>query len=575
MIKGNPVSKGIAIGNVYIYKPYKADVKQSSISESQTEGCCILFEELRIQAKAELEKIRQRMEKETPEKAKIFSAHIDILYDEAIEEEIKDAVKYDLSSLDWAIYSVFNKYCKLLSKVSDVRMQERVADLKDVCLRLLRIYYKAPERDLSTLSQPVILVAEDLLPSDTAALNRNNVLAIVIEKGGATSHSAIIAKSYGIPALLGAKGVLSKLHGGQKVIVDALKGELYTEFTSKELEGFERIKAEFYKEFQDTQKYLVPPCSTGSGEAISILLNIGTANDLELAAEPYTDGVGLFRSEFLYMGRYTLPSEEEQYQIYKKVLLAFRGKPVTLRTLDIGGDKKLDCLQLPKEENPFLGNRGLRLCFSNPDIFKTQLRAALRSSEHGELWIMFPMVSSLDDIQKAKEAVKQAEKELKAEGRLTSPHYKLGVMIETPSIAILADKVAQEVDFASIGTNDLCQYVTAVDRMNQNLSEYYQNYHPAMMRMLYYIIREFCQAKKPISICGELGGDPLMAPALIGMGIRKLSMGSANLASIKKVISNTVSSNAQLLVQQLLQCKTQYEIKSLLMEFQDNLLNGR
>ena len=487
-----------------------------------------------------------------------------------IEQEIKDAVIYDFSNLDWAIYSVFNKYCNMLSKVADEHMQERVADLKDVCLRLLRIYNNVAEKNLSTLNQPVILVAEDLFPSDTAVLNQNSILAIVTEKGGPTSHSAIIAKSYRIPALAGVRDALSKLHDGQKIIVDALKGELHTDFTPESQEKFESLKADFYEVCQESQKYLLQSCTTAGREKVSILLNIGSANDLELSAEPYTDGVGLFRSEFLYMERHALPSEEEQYKIYKKVLLAFRGKLVILRTLDIGGDKKLDCMQLPREQNPFLGNRGLRLCFSNLDIFKIQLRAALRASEHGELGIMFPMVSSLDEIQKAKEIVYQVERELKAEGQLTSPNYKLGVMIETPSIAMLADKVAQEVDFASIGTNDLCQYATAVDRMNENVSEYYQSYHPAMIRMLHYIIGQFHQLEKPISICGELGGDPLMVPALIGMGIRKLSMGVAALASVKKVVCNTVQANAEVLVQQLLQCRTQQEVESLLQEFQNN-----
>lgn len=570
MITGNPVSKGIAIGSAYIYKPYVADVIQNDITFDHVEENCMLFDRIREKVKTELDTIRQSMERNNKDQAKIIAAQIDILFDEEMEEEIKNAVKSDLVRLDWAIYSVFHKYCELLSKVPDQRMRERTADLKDVCHRMLRVYNDIPEQNLSQLSQPVVLVAEDLFPSDTAMLDRDRILAIVTEKGGSTSHTAIIAKSYEIPALLAVKDVVSILQDGQTVIVDAVKGELHTQVTVEIREKYARLQSAYMEERKETQQYLSKRCTTACGERVDILLNIGSANDQELEAKNFADGVGLFRSEFLYMGRYSLPSEEEQYEIYKKILLAFQGKPVTLRTLDIGGDKKVDSLTLESEENPFLGNRGIRLCFSYPDVFETQLRAAIRASEYGNLELMLPMVSSLDDIRKAKTIIRQIELEVMAEYPSLSPSYSLGVMIETPSLAMMADHVAREVDFASIGTNDLGQYALAVDRMNERVSEYYQPYHPALIRMLYSIIKQFKQADKPISVCGELGGDPLFVPALVGMGIRKLSMAASSLAPVKKVISNMEIVRAESMVQKLIQCQTHKEALAILEEFPNN-----
>ena len=544
--RGNPVSEGIAVGKAYLYQPYVPEVVKGEIPEDQVVEATARYEKLRETAKEELEAIREQLEKSgSADKAKIFKAHLDILYDVAMDEEIKDAIAYDYLTPEWAIHKVYEKFIKILGKAADDLIRERVADMRDVKNRLLRIAAGVPEKNLAVLAEPVVVVAHDLLPSDTATLDRQRVLAIVTEIGGATSHSAIIARSYEIPALLGGEGIMGRLTHGQEVAVDALEGLLIADPAPEQKELFARKREEFLARRAEEKKFLGAKPVMADGTVIPVALNVGSASDQELEGEKYTDGVGLFRTEFIYMGKEQLPTEDEQYEIYKKILQKFGDRPVTLRTLDIGGDKKLQCMELPVEENPFLGNRALRLCFQKPEVFLTQLRAALRASVHGNLWIMFPMVGSLDDIRRAKEFVREAKAQLDKEGVPYSPDVKLGIMIEIPSIALIADLAAQEVDFASIGTNDLIQYSTAVDRMNPEVSKYYQSYHPGVFRLIGMAVEAFNKAGKPISVCGEMGGDPLAASVLVGLGMNKLSMGLASVARMKKVLSGLTMEKAR------------------------------
>ena len=546
--KGNPVSEGIAVGKAYLYQPYVPQVTEGEIPEDQAPAAVARYEELLEGAKQELAAIRERLEKAGDgDKAKIFTAHQDILFDVAMDEEIRDKITYDFMTPEWAIHKVYEKFIKILNKAKDDLIRERVADMRDVKNRLLRIAAGVPEKNLAALGEPVIVVAHDLLPSDTATLDRKNVLALVTEIGGATSHSAIIARSYEIPALLGVDGAMENLSHGQEIAVDAVEGLLVADPSGEVKADFAKKREAFLKRREEEKKFLGVEPRMADGTLLPVHLNVGSANDQELAAEKYTDGVGLFRTEFIYMGKEQLPTEDEQYEIYKKVLTAFGDRPVTIRTLDIGGDKKLQCMELPVEENPFLGNRALRLCFSMPEVFLTQLRAALRASVHGNLWIMFPMVGSMDDIRRAKAFVQQAKDQLDAQGVPYSPDVKLGIMVEIPSIALVADLAAKEVDFASIGTNDLTQYSIAVDRMNPALGEYYQNYHPALFRLIGYVVKSFTQEGKPVSVCGEMGGDPLAAAVLVGLGMSKLSMGAASVARIKKLLSGLTMEKARTL----------------------------
>ncbi len=563
--KGNPVSEGIAVGKAYLYQPYVPQVTEGEIPEDQAPAAVARYEELLEGAKQELAAIRDRLEKAGDgDKAKIFTAHQDILFDVAMDEEIRDKITYDFMTPEWAIHKVYEKFIKILNKAKDDLIRERVADMRDVKNRLLRIAAGVPEKNLAALGEPVIVVAHDLLPSDTATLDRKNVLALVTEIGGATSHSAIIARSYEIPALLGVDGAMENLSHGQEIAVDAVEGLLVADPSGEVKADFAKKREAFLKRREEEKKFLGVEPRMADGTLLPVHLNVGSANDQELAAEKYTDGVGLFRTEFIYMGKEQLPTEDEQYEIYKKVLTAFGDRPVTIRTLDIGGDKKLQCMELPVEENPFLGNRALRLCFSMPEVFLTQLRAALRASVHGNLWIMFPMVGSMDDIRRAKAFVQQAKDQLDAQGVPYSPDVKLGIMVEIPSIALVADLAAKEVDFASIGTNDLTQYSTAVDRMNPALREYYQSYHPALFRLIGYVVESFAKEGKPVSVCGEMGGDPYAAAVLAGLGMSKLSMGSASVARIKKMLSGLTMEKARELAAKARSLPTNDEVESYL-----------
>ncbi len=563
--KGNPVSEGIAVGKAYLYQPYVPQVTEGEIPEDQAPAAVARYEKLLEGAKQELAAIRDRLEKAGDgDKAKIFTAHQDILFDVAMDEEIRDKITYDFMTPEWAIHKVYEKFIKILNKAKDDLIRERVADMRDVKNRLLRIAAGVPEKNLAALGEPVIVVAHDLLPSDTATLDRKNVLALVTEIGGATSHSAIIARSYEIPALLGVDGAMENLSHGQEIAVDAVEGLLVADPSGEVKADFAKKREAFLKRREEEKKLLGVEPRMADGTLLPVHLNVGSANDQELAAEKYTDGVGLFRTEFIYMGKEQLPTEDEQYEIYKKVLTAFGDRPVTIRTLDIGGDKKLQCMELPVEENPFLGNRALRLCFSMPEVFLTQLRAALRASVHGNLWIMFPMVGSMDDIRRAKAFVQQAKDQLDAQGVPYSPNVKLGIMVEIPSIALVADLAAKEVDFASIGTNDLTQYSTAVDRMNPALREYYQSYHPALFRLIGYVVESFAKEGKPVSVCGEMGGDPYAAAVLAGLGMSKLSMGSASVARIKKMLSGLTMEKARELAAKARSLPTNDEVESYL-----------
>lgn len=569
---GNPVSYGIACGEAYLYEPFKPQIEEVTIQQCQTEDCCKRYLKIKEQAKLELEAICAALATDDPEKAKIFNAHIDILFDEAIDEDIMETINCDLLSPEVAIQTVYDKYIRMLSKAKDPLIQERAADLKDVRSRLLRIWFDVPEKNLASLDRPVIVVAHDLFPSDTATLDRKNVLAIVTEIGGPTSHSAIIAKSYEIPALLGVPDIMSQLKEGETIIVDAIKGDLFTQPDQEQLALYGKKREEYLAKMAEIKKFKYVQPVTRDGVRIEVELNIGSASHAELAGADCTDGVGLFRSEFLYMGRPQLPSEEEQLSVYSTALATFGDRPVILRTLDIGGDKTLDSMQLPKEDNPFLGLRALRLCFDNLPVFKTQLRAAMRAGVQGNLWVMFPMVGSIEDIRNAKAVVQQVKDELTAEGLPFNPNVKLGIMVEIPSIAMVADLAAKEADFASIGTNDLCQYLTAVDRLNPSVSKYYQSYHPAMFRLIGQVVKAFRAEGKPVGVCGEMGGDPLAAAVLIGLGMRQLSMGVASVPRIKKLVTGLDIPRAEAIANKVCALATAAEVEAYLKEELKDLL---
>ncbi len=562
ILKGNPVSRGIALAKVYVYKAFKADVHESYFEAGQETAKFKQFTDALAAAEAELDSIVESLSVESPEKAKIFTAHIEILNDEEVAEEVKDMIFSSKAMPDYAVDMVFTEFAILLEKAKDPLIAARAADLRDVRNRVLRILKGEKEQNLSSLRDKVVVIAHDLLPSDTATLDRSHVMGIVTEVGGATSHTAIIARSYKIPAVLGVPDATEIMKNGEMVILDALKGLVMLDPERANLTEYEAKLEEFVKNEKQTAEYLDRIPLVASGERYNIGLNIGTTDPDE--GFKYVDFTGLFRTEFLYMESEHMPTEDEQFSAYRKVLANAMGNPVTLRTLDIGGDKSLRYLVLPKEDNPFLGNRALRLCLDMPDMFKIQLRAALRASVFGPMQIMFPMVGTIDDVRAGKAAVEEAKAELRAEGIPFDEKINVGIMIEIPSIAMIADLAAKETDFASVGTNDLTQYLHAVDRMNPKITSYYQSSSPAMFRILGKIFKEYNDAGKQVSVCGELAGEPLAAIVLFGLGLRKFSMNASNIAHVKRMLSLFTLSETEEIAENVINMDTQADVEAYL-----------
>ncbi|MDR0464281.1 MAG: phosphoenolpyruvate--protein phosphotransferase [Treponema sp.] len=563
VLNGKGAAAGIAVGSILIYNDKIQIPCESFVPAGGEQAQLDKYNLIKKEALEELESIRLSIQKLDPAKAGIFIAHKEIVEDIVINEEITAKILKDRWVADWAVYSVYDTFISVLRQTPDPMISERAVDFEDVRDLLLRLLYGQKKIKLSSLNEPVIIAAGDFKPSDAASMDKEKVLAILSEHGGLTSHTAIIAKSYGIPAVFGIEGLLKTIKQGQSVIVDAGEGIVILDPPSDAKKKYEEKYSAFCRDREDAEKYRTAPGCTSCGVKIDIGLNIANTDDKELSASGYTDSVGVFRTEFIYMGRAALPAEDEQFSIYKKVLECFKERPVILRTMDIGGDKKLSCMELPDEENPFLGNRALRFCFKNPDIFKTHIRACLRASVFGHLWLMLPMVTSLEDIRKAKEHIACARSELEKEGK-SFKEIKLGIMIEIPSVAIIADLVCAEVDFASIGSNDLIQYVCAADRMNVEVEPYYQSYHPAMFRLFKKTIDAFNDAGKPVSFCGELGSDPKAVPALIGLGMRKLSMNAACVPAVKRTIASLTIKKAEEIAANVLRLPTAMEIEKYL-----------
>ncbi|MCL2842776.1 MAG: phosphoenolpyruvate--protein phosphotransferase [Oscillospiraceae bacterium] len=561
ILQGNPVSPGIAIGRIYKYIPFDPSVAETFCAPEETEAQVAAYQTAKASARAELDTLFAHMSKENPEKAGIFQAHTDILDDEVMDEEILAGIQSAYMAADYAVATVFGTYIDMFSQMEDPLFKERAMDLQDVQSRFIRNLHGIEERNLSSLSEATIVLAEDLFPSDTATIDRQHVMGIVTELGGSTSHSAIIAKGYGIAAVLGIEGLMETVPDGVQAVLDATTGALMIAPDAETLAEYEQKRETFLKEREYTQKFIGVEAITKDGVKIDVGMNIGSVKLPE--HQEHAEFIGLFRTEFLYMESDHMPTENEQFEAYKSILLAMGDRPVTLRTLDIGGDKKLDYWPMPHEENPFLGNRALRLCFAREDVFTTQLRAALRASVHGNLQIMFPMVGSLEDFRRGKAAVEAVQVELDQAGIPYAPNVKIGMMVEIPSVALFADKFAAEVDFASIGTNDLTQYLFAVDRMNPQVVEYYQEFSPIMIRTLAQIITAFNQAGKPISICGELGGNAKATAILVGLGLTKLSMNTASFAACRRVITGIEASKAKDLAEQVMAADTEAEVKQL------------
>lgn len=560
-IKGVGVSDGVAIGKAYWFAPCEFQIEHKCCVQGQEQAEQERWENAKKMALDELQNLAEQMS-EQPDKAKIFLAQQEFLEDEEIDEMIQEAVLTEQYTAEWAVESAYDQFIAIIAKSKNKLISERAADLADVKQRLLGILTGVRKKDLKHLPPDSIIVAKDLLPSDTAGMDREHVLAIVTEEGGSTSHSAIIAKSYRIPAVLGVCGAMDQIEDGTLVIVDATEGIVVgmpDEETVRKYQEKAKLSAE---ETKIAESWCNQVAATADGEKIQIGLNIG--NNKNLDGFQCCDFVGLLRSEFIYMDSDHLPTEEEQFLIYKDILEKVPDKTVTLRTLDIGGDKTLSYKKLPQEANPFLGCRAVRLCFREPEILHTQLRAAYRASAFGRLQIMFPMIGSMDDWRRARDMANTVQQELQNEGIAYDPALKLGVMIEVPAAVVIADLLAKEAEFASIGTNDLAQYLCAADRMEPAVQEYYQSYSPAFVRVLKHVIGEFTAAGKEISVCGELAGDAKASPLLAGLGLKKYSMAPSSIGKVKYMLSQYTMQECKELAQKACEAQTQAQVLSIL-----------
>jgi phosphotransferase system enzyme I (PtsI) len=560
---GKIVSKGYGIGKILTLMPFNPtiiDTKTSDIS-----GMTKRFEEAVNLSQLELVTLVESMRKIDASRSEIFEAHLEILNDIAINEMIHEHINQGIHP-SRAILDSYTMFIDMLSLVDDDLIRERITDIKDVMHRLLRNLEGKKEINLSNLDEDVIIVTKDLLPSETATMDKNRVKGIVAELGSDTSHSAIIARSYNIPAILGIRDLLLKVGQGDAVL-DAYEGLLI-------INPSDDIRASFIKKYNDhltllsvEKTYINLDPITLDGKQINLFLNIESNKDDALKQSDYVSGIGLFRSEFLYMKNTHFPTLDEQISAYSVVSRMMKDKKVTIRTLDIGGDKSLTYYALPKEQNPFLGKRALRLCLDELPIFETQLKALLIANTERNIEVMFPMVGSVEDIHKAMAVVNRVKASLDDEGIAYAKNTRFGVMIEIPSIALMSEEVVKLVDFASIGTNDLTQYLMAVDRMDASLSEYYQTYSPALLRLIKLVSDVFNNHNKPLSICGEIGGDILAVPILIGMGVKNLSMSASQIARVKKVIRNNSLTTCTLLAEQALSMSTQQEVIDLVKKY--------
>ncbi|OAB29960.1 phosphoenolpyruvate--protein phosphotransferase [Paenibacillus macquariensis subsp. defensor] len=561
-ISGIAASAGIAIARAFILEHPDYSVQKTQVNDAQAE--LDKLDDALQQSSVELEAIKERTLQELGEKkAEIFASHLLILNDPEFIDPVKSLITTESINASYALNEIANQFIAMFENMKSAYLQERAADMRDVSKRILKHLLGISQISPAEIAEETIVIAEDLTPSDTAQLNRKYVKGFTTNIGGRTSHSAIMARSLEIPAVVGTQNVLSQVTSGDLVIVDGLAGEVLIN-PSEEVVAEYRIKQQAYdQQIAEWKKLRDLPTLTKDNVQVELAANIGTPADVEGVLDNGGEAVGLYRTEFLYMGRDKLPSENVQYNAYKTVLEKMNGKPVVVRTLDIGGDKELPYLEMPKEMNPFLGFRAIRLCLDRQDIFRVQLRALLRASVHGNLRIMFPMIATLGEFRAAKTVLLEEKGKLTSEGVTVSDNIQLGIMVEIPSTAVLADQFAKEVDFFSIGTNDLIQYTMAADRMNERVSYLYQPYNPSILRLIDMVIKAAHKQGKWVGMCGEMAGDETAIPLLIGLGLDEFSMSASSILPARSLISKLSASDMLQLAEKALEQGTAEEVVEL------------
>ncbi|WP_068268588.1 phosphoenolpyruvate--protein phosphotransferase [Caviibacter abscessus] len=545
-LTGIGASEGISIGRALLYTEEKIDMEKLRVSIIPVEAENLKLEDGMTKTKIQLLAIRERVkEKLGEDKASIFDAHIELLEDEDLLFEVKERIKTQNMSAAYALNEGIEEYCNLLSKLDDEYMRERAADLRDIGSRWIKNILGIKIKDLSNLEPNTVVVTHDLTPSDTAQLDLENCIGFITEIGGKTAHSAIMARSLEIPAIVGVGNIMSTIKENELVVIDGEKGEFFLSPTEDIVKEYTDLREKFLSEKEELKKLKNLSATTTDGRTVIVQGNIGKPEDVDAVIEAGAEGIGLYRTEFLFMDTDHMPTEEEQYRAYKIVVEKMKGKPVTIRTMDIGGDKILPYLNLPTEMNPFLGYRAIRISLTHQDMFKTQLRAILRASAYGPVKIMYPMVCSINEIRKSNQILDECKKELDEIGKLYDRNIKVGIMVETPSTAMIAYKFAKEVDFFSIGTNDLTQYFLAVDRGNEKVSSLYSAYNPAVLEAIQKVIDAGHDRGIPVSMCGEFAGDKKATEILLGMGLDSFSMSASSILGVKKKIIDASYVEAQ------------------------------
>ncbi|QOR24641.1 phosphoenolpyruvate-protein phosphotransferase PtsI [Haemophilus parainfluenzae] len=568
MITGIPASPGIVFGKALVLKEEKIVLDTQKISEDQIEAEVARFYAGREAAVEQLNSIHQRALKSLgEEKAAIFEGHLMILEDEELEEEIIDYLRSNKVNASVAASKIIDQQVEMLSEIDDEYLKERAGDIRDIGNRLIKNILGMHIVDLGDITEESILVAYDLTPSETAQLNLEKVLGFITDIGGRTSHTSIMARSLELPAIVGTNNVTARVNTGDYLILDAVNNRVYVNPTQAEIDELKTLEAKLAEEKAELAKLKDLPAVTLDDHKVDVVANIGTIRDCEGAHRNGAEGVGLYRTEFLFMDRDQLPSEEEQFIAYKEVVEAMEGRLVVLRTMDIGGDKELPYLNLPKEMNPFLGWRAVRIALDRREILHAQLRAVLRASAFGKLAVMFPMIISVEEIRELKSVLETLKAELRAEGKAFDENIQVGVMVETPSAAVNAKFLAKEVDFFSIGTNDLTQYTLAVDRGNELISHLYNPMSPSVLGLIKQVIDASHAEGKWTGMCGELAGDERATLLLLGMGLDEFSMSAISVPHIKKLVRHVSYQEAKALADEALQKPTAAEIEQLIQAF--------
>ena len=569
-IQGISGSRGVAVGNVYRYIQEEIVIPDYTVAEDKVEEEIGMFAAAMAATLKQLDTIRQKaLDEMGPEEAAIFEAHMQIAQDPSLSDGIKSLVESSHTNVVAATAQTIETFANIFLGMEDPYMRERGADIKDIGDRLMRNMLGMNPRGLSHISGEVILVAQDLAPSDTASLDKNVVKGIVTAAGGPTSHAAIMARTLEIPAVMGV-GDIESFVDGDKAVVLGTDGIVEINPSDADWDEYTNQAAAFQEELKRLRESANLEATTTDGHHVELFGNIGKAKDAKNALTMGAQGIGLYRTEFLYMENDELPAEDVQFEEYKKVAQDMKGKPVIIRTMDIGGDKELKCLDLPSEMNPFLGYRAIRISLNRPDIFKVQLRALLRASAFGDIHIMYPMIASVEEVKQANAMLDECKDELTAEGKEFNKDIKVGIMIEVPAAAVISPILAKYVDFFSIGTNDLCQYTLAVDRMNEAIGSLYQPLHPGVIRLIKHVIDASHEQGKFTGMCGELASDPVATMILLGLGLDEFSMTASSIPLIKNILRSVSKAECEEVANKALTMDTAEEItgyaKSVLIE---------